>query len=79
MLDKIKAFWARVVIHWNVVLAALVAALPSLLDQLGVIDLKPILGHVMPQDFANLVVGLMPFILAFLRPLVALTPKEPVQ
>jgi hypothetical protein len=76
MFDKIKALWGRLSVRWHVLLAAFVAALPPLLDQLGVIDLKPILMHVMPADYAGLIVGILPFVLMFLKPLVSVeAPK----
>jgi hypothetical protein len=62
---------SRLRLRWEAVLAALVTALPVLLDQLGVIDLKPLLMHLgMSPEWAAVLVGLMPFVLAFLRPLV---------
>lgn len=69
-------FISRLRVHWHAVAAALLTALPVLLDQLGVIDLKPILAHFMPLEFAELVVGLLPFVLAFLKPLIALDPPK---
>lgn len=76
MIDKLKALWARVTIHWHVVAALLIAALPDILDYLGVIDLKPILSHFLPENTVTLIVGVLPFVLAFLRPMFAVTPKE---
>lgn len=69
-------FIRRLRVHWQAAAAALLTALPVLLDQLGVIDLKPVLTHFVPEEYAGLIVGLMPFVLAFLRPLVRLEPKE---
>jgi hypothetical protein len=45
MLDKIKSLWARLQVRWHVIVLALIAALPGILDWLAVIDLKPILEH----------------------------------
>jgi hypothetical protein len=76
MIDKLKSFWARLTVHWHVLLAALIAALPSFLDWLGVVDLKPILTQLgTSEDAAKLIVNLLPFVLAFVRPLIAVEPK----
>jgi hypothetical protein len=74
MLDKIEFLWARLQVRWHVVAAAFLAAAPVLLDQLGVIDLKPILSKFMDPGMAAIVVGLMPVILAFLKPMVHTDP-----
>ena len=77
MLDKIKALWARLIIHWHVVLAAIIAAAPAILDYLGVIDLLPILTHLgASEGLAKFIVGLLPFALAFIRPMLVVTPKD---
>ena len=76
MIDHLKALWARVTVHWSVVAAAFVAALPAILDYLGIVDLKPLLLPFMSEAKANFIVGILPFLLAFLRPLVALAPKD---
>lgn len=68
-------FLARLRVRLGALAAALITALPVLLDQLGVIDLKPILAHVLPEEWAGLLVGLLPFVLAFLKPLVHLEPE----
>jgi len=74
MLQTIQDMWTRFEVHWHAVAAAFVTAVPVLLDQLGVIDLKPILQHFMAPETAALVVGLMPFVLAFLKPMFKVTP-----
>jgi hypothetical protein len=68
-------FFTRLKVRWQAVLAALLTALPVLLDQLGVIDLKPIFAHFMPAEYAGLIMGLLPFVLAFLKPLITVEPK----
>ncbi|MFI4971134.1 MAG: hypothetical protein ACHP7H_00525 [Hyphomicrobiales bacterium] len=73
MLDQLKAFWARLEVHWHAVYIALLTALPVLLDRLGYIDLTPVLQHVLPADYVPLVIGVMPFVLAFLKPLIHVT------
>lgn len=70
------AFLTRVRIRLSALAAALLTALPVLLDQLGVIHLRPILAHFVADEWADLIVGLMPFVLAFLRPLVHLEPDK---
>jgi hypothetical protein len=78
MTDYLKGLWARLTVHWHVVLAALIAALPSILDYLGVIDLLPILLHLgIQENYANLIVKAMPFVLAFLRPMLTVDAVEP--
>lgn len=76
MTDKLKALWARVTIHWHVAAAILLAALPDILNYLGVIDLKPLLSHFMSEDKVTLIVGILPFVLAFLKPMIVVEPKE---
>lgn len=75
-MTYLKNLWARVTVHWHVVLAALVAALPSILDYLGIIDLRPLLlGFGMDASLADLIVKVVPFLLAFLRPLLTVAPE----
>lgn len=75
-MTYLKNLWARLQVHWHVVLAALVAALPSILDYLGIIDLKPILlSFGVDGSIADLIVKAMPFVLAFLRPMLTVEPE----
>jgi len=67
MIEKIKALWARLQVRWHVLMVALAAAAPDILDQLGIIDLKPILAQFLPEHWATLLVGLLPFVLMFLK------------
>lgn len=69
--------WARLEVHWHAVAVLLIAAAPGILDWLGVIDLKPLLMHVVPENVADLIVAILPFILAFVRPMLAVTPTAP--
>ena len=71
-----KAFLSRLRVCWHTLAAAMCTALPVLLDQLGVIDLKPVLRHFTSEEYAALIVGLMPFVLAFLKPLVHMEPDK---
>jgi hypothetical protein len=77
MLDKIKALWARLQVRWHVIVLALLAALPGILDWLAVIDLKPILEHFVSPGFAGFITGCMPFVLMFVKSAVSLEPEEP--
>jgi hypothetical protein len=76
MLNNLKAFLGRLRVRWHAVAAAMCTAFPVLLDQLGIIDLKPVLLHFTSEEYAALIVGLMPFVLAFLKPLVHLEPDK---
>jgi hypothetical protein len=76
VLNELKSFLGRIRVRTAPLVAALVAALPVLLDQLGIIDFKPILTHFMAPEYAVALVGLMPFLLAFLKPLVHLAEEE---
>jgi hypothetical protein len=76
VLAKIKALLARVRVSWHALVAALVTALPVLLDQLQVIDLKPLLLKYMSPEMVAVVIGLMPFYLAFIKPLITVEPPK---
>jgi hypothetical protein len=69
-MTSMRDFRARVRFRWHAFLAALSVALPVFLDQLQVIDLKPILGRYMSAEVVALVVGLMPFYIALLKPMI---------
>jgi hypothetical protein len=72
-----KNFLNRIHIRLHALAAAFLAAVPILLDRLGVIDLHPILAHVgISPPVADLIIGLMPFYLAFIKPLVHVEPAE---
>ena len=76
-MTYLKDLLARVKVHWHVVLAALIAALPSILDWLGVVDLHPILMHLGASDsLATLIVNVLPFVLAFLKPMLVVAPED---
>lgn len=61
---------ARVRFRWHSFLAALSFSLPVLLDQLQVVDLKPLLSRYMSTEVVVVLVGLMPFYIALLKPMV---------
>jgi hypothetical protein len=75
-MTYLKNLWARITVHWHVVLAALIAAAPSILDWLGVIDLHPILVRLGVSDsLATLIVNVLPFVLAFLKPMLVVSAE----
>lgn len=76
MIDKLKALWERVQVRWHVIVIALVAAAPEILNYLGLIDLKPILSQFLPENWTNLIVGILPFVLVFLRSAVSVAPAQ---
>lgn len=76
MIEKLKALWARVEVRWHVVVIALVAASPEILNWLQVVDLRPILAHFLPDNWVSLIVGILPFVLIFLKSAVSVAPKE---
>ena len=73
MFETLKDMLARFEVHWHAVAAAFVTAVPVLLDQLGVIDLRPILENFMSPEMAGVMIGLLPFVLAFLKPMIQCT------
>lgn len=76
-MNYLKSLWARLEVHWHVVAIALAAALPSILDYLGVIDLTPILVQLgVKENLALLIVKVLPFVLAFIKPMLVVEPKE---
>jgi hypothetical protein len=76
MTEYLKDLWSRVTVHWHVLLAAVLAALPGILDYLGVIDIRPLLEHFLPDNWVNLIVAVLPFVLMFLKPMIAVEPVE---
>lgn len=77
MIEYLKDLWARITVHWHVVVAALIVALPSILDYLGMIDIKPVLIHLGVKDgVADLIVKVLPLVLAFVKPMIAVAPVE---
>jgi hypothetical protein len=64
VLAELKDLWARVRVHWHAVAVALVAALPTLFLYLEGIDLRPILAHLLPENYVDIIVALLPFVLA---------------
>lgn len=77
MLNELSDIWARLRVHWHALAVAVIAALPVLLTQLDGIDLKPFLSIIIPADYVDLVVALLPFVLAVMRPMIHMEePKE---
>lgn len=76
MLDKLKSLWARVRVRWYVLLAALAAAAPDILNYMGLIDLRPILSQFLPDNYVSMIVGILPFALVFLKSAVSVEPAS---
>lgn len=76
MITFLKDLWLRLEVHWHVIAVAFVTAVPVLMDQLGYIDLQPILEHFLSPEWASLIVGLLPFALAFLKPMIHFPVEE---
>ena len=76
MLDKLKALWERLRVRWHVLAVALLAAAPEILNYLGVIDLKPILAQFLPENWVSLIVGILPFVLVFLKSVISVEPVK---
>jgi len=74
MFDKLKALWKRLRVRWHVLAVALLAAAPEILNYLGIIDLKPILSQFLPENWVSLIVGIMPFVLVFLKSAISVEP-----
>lgn len=76
-MTYLKNLWARITVHWAIVVTAFIAALPSILEYLGLVDLKPLLLQFgVKEALADLIVKLLPFVLAFVRPIIAVAPVE---
>ncbi|MBW7970961.1 hypothetical protein [Bradyrhizobium sp. BR 10289] len=69
-MQKLKDLWARLKVRWHIVALAFLTALPELLDWLGMVDLKPLLSHFLPDGAATLIVSLLPFVLVFTKSMV---------
>lgn len=76
MLDYLKDLWARLQVRWHVLAVALLAAAPEILQYLGVIDLRPILSQFLDKSYVDLIIGIMPFALVFLKGAIGVEPKE---
>ncbi|MCP1937383.1 hypothetical protein J2R95_003178 [Bradyrhizobium japonicum] len=77
MFSELNDIYARLRVHWHAVAVAVVAALPTLLLYLEGIDLRPILAHVLPANYVDLIVALLPFMLLVMKPLIHLEdPKD---
>lgn len=76
MWEKIKDFFKRLRVSLVALVVAAVAALPAALDYLTGVDLRPILTPFVGETTANFIVGAMPFIILFVRPLVHLIEPD---
>jgi hypothetical protein len=75
MLKELSDIWARLRVRWHAVVLALAAVLPALLYHLEGIDVRPILAHFLPENYVEIIVALLPFVLALLKPMIHL--EEP--
>ena len=75
-MNSMREIWARVRFRWHSFLAALSIALPVLLDQLQVVDLRPLLGRYLSGDIVALLVGLMPSYIALLKPMIHIEDRQ---
>ncbi|WP_315729826.1 hypothetical protein [Bradyrhizobium sp. SZCCHNRI2010] len=75
-MDKLRDLRARVRFRWHAFIAAFTCATPVLLQQLQVIDLKPVLSHYMSAELAAVVVGLLPFYIALLQPMIHIEDRK---
>lgn len=77
MLNELSDIWSRLKVHWHAVVVAFVALLPELLYQLDGIDLRPILSHVLPANYVDMVITALPFVLLVMKPMLHLEePKD---
>lgn len=77
MLKELADIRARLRVHWHAVAVAILAALPVLLTQLDGVDLTPILSHIIPAEYVPIVVALLPFVLAVMKPMIHMDePKD---
>jgi hypothetical protein len=77
MLNEISDIWGRLKVHWHAVAVALVAILPTLLYQLQGIDLRPILSQILPSNYVELIISLLPFALLVMKPMLHMEdPKD---
>jgi hypothetical protein len=76
MLSELKDIVRRIEVHWHALALTVVAMLPVLLEQLDGIDLHPILSHIIPANDVDLVIALLPFLLAVMRPMIRMSDKE---
>ncbi|WP_316194448.1 hypothetical protein [Bradyrhizobium sp. SZCCHNRI3052] len=75
-MDKLRELRARVRFRLHAFFAAFICATPVLLQQLQVIDLKPLLQHYMSAELAAVVIGLLPFYIAMLQPMIHLDDRK---
>lgn len=68
MIEYIKGVWARFEVHWHAVAAACIVVAPEALDKLGYVDLRPILEPFLGYEKTNALLGLLPIVLLFLKP-----------
>lgn len=72
MFETIKDFIARLRVRLGALAVVFLAALPDILDALGVIDLKAVLGPWIGEQKATMIL----IALAFMKPMFHVVPKE---
>lgn len=73
-------FFSRLEMELHVVGVAFAVALPVLLDRLGYVDFSPLLHRFgVPDDITSLVVAMLPFVLAFLKPIVKASSADEME
>ena len=78
-MKAMTAILARVKIRWHALIATFSFAFPVLLQQLQVIDLKPLLTRYMSAEVAAIVVALIPFYIAMLKPMIQIEDRKDTQ
>lgn len=76
MLKELSDIYGRLKVHWHALAVAFVALLPTLLYQLQGIDLRPILAHFLPENYVELIISLLPFVLLVMKPMLHLAEPE---
>jgi hypothetical protein len=75
-MDTIKSFVKRIRVRLWPFVAALLAALPYVLDYVGMLDLRPIMIYLFGEDRGALMTPLLVLVLAILKPAIHLEPEE---
>ena len=76
MFEKIKAFFARVRVRLLPIGAAVLTALPFVLEYAGAINVTPLLVHYLGESWAAALTPLLVLLFASLKSALHLEPKE---
>jgi hypothetical protein len=77
MLNELSDIWSRLKIHWHAAAVAFVSLLPSLLYYLQGVDLRPILSQFLPENYVELIIAALPFLLLVMKPVLHMEdPKD---